>query len=155
MGCECRSPSQLYGVLYIQVVPVFLEVARTRRKLFLTRAFITLQETQVCSSSVNAVKLLKVSLGRCTPLCRIFMLPFSMNDYPCVRVLIWLIRCFLKVFRTTSVRRPLLPINRAIIVGDHKRTKFCLDDVSRNVSNWDEEKHDVVDKERCQSFVRE
>lgn len=37
----------------------------------------------MCSSSVNAVKLLKVSVGRCT-LCRIFMLPFSMNDYPCV-----------------------------------------------------------------------
>lgn len=36
------------------------------------------------SSSVNAGKLLKVALGRCTPLCRIFKLPFSMDDYPCL-----------------------------------------------------------------------
>lgn len=34
MGCECRSPSQLYGLLYIQVVPVFLEVARTKKSYF-------------------------------------------------------------------------------------------------------------------------
>lgn len=84
VGCECRSPSQLRlsGLLYIQVVLMFLEVARKRRKLFLARAFIRNSsltfcvKCHMCCPSVNAVKLLKVSLGRCTSLCRIFMLPF-------------------------------------------------------------------------------
>lgn len=99
VGCESLSPSQLrlYGLHKFQAVPLSLEVARTRRKLFLARtshkkftrnsSLTNSNKCHMCSSSVYSIKLLRplLSLWRCTSLCTMFMRPLSMNYYqfPC------------------------------------------------------------------------